>query len=322
MKDQQPPEPRNVPLISVIVPIYNVEKYVRKCLESLRNQTLKQIEVIMIDDGSTDGSGRIAEEYVSDGWPRFGIVHHDCNRGLSSARNTGINAAVADWLMFVDSDDWVEAEFCEKPYEIAIANDADIVSFSAVDTTEKGRVKDNGSYNHSALRIMTHEQAIDSCGIAVWNKLYRRSLFDIIRFPEGLVYEEVATTHKLIYAAGKIIKTQEKLYFYRYRKNGISQNIANDDVLFNASKKRADELKRLGYPDEKAQTHLLSTALRCYGRAEDRNCQCFKESVAILQDVRNTPDAFSRNDKIKLKMWRMNKSLYRLMYWAARRAKR
>ncbi len=98
------------PLISVIVPIYNVEKYVRKCLDSLKNQTMKQIEVICIDDGSTDESGRIAEEYKSEDWPKFRVIHTE-NRGLSAARNCGIDEALADWIMFVDSDDWVESEF-------------------------------------------------------------------------------------------------------------------------------------------------------------------------------------------------------------------
>ena len=91
----------NDPLISVIVPIYNVEKYVRKCLDSLKNQTMKQIEVICIDDGSTDESGRIAEEYKNeDGWPRFRVIHTE-NRGLSAARNRGIDEAKSQWLMFV-----------------------------------------------------------------------------------------------------------------------------------------------------------------------------------------------------------------------------
>lgn len=123
------------PLVSVIVPIYNVEKYIRRCLDSLKNQTMKQIEVIMINDGSTDESGRIAEDYVIDSWPQFRFIRYDMNRGLSAARNTGIDEARAEWIMFVDSDDWVEPEFCRVPYETVLNDNADMIIFPA----QKGR---------------------------------------------------------------------------------------------------------------------------------------------------------------------------------------
>lgn len=98
------------------MPIYNVEKHVRRCLESLRKQTLIQVEVLCVDDGSTDDSGRIADEYGnSEDWPIFRIIHYDHNRGLSVARNTGIDESHAEWIMFVDSDDWVDSQFCEMP---------------------------------------------------------------------------------------------------------------------------------------------------------------------------------------------------------------
>lgn len=117
------------PLISVIVPIYNVEKYVRKCLDSLVAQTLREIEVICIDDGSTDRSGEIADEIARDD-ARFRVIHTE-NRGLSAARNRGIDEARSQWLMFVDSDDWVSPEFCRVPYEAAIEYGADLVIFGA-----------------------------------------------------------------------------------------------------------------------------------------------------------------------------------------------
>ena len=125
-------------LFSVIVPIYNVASYVRKCLDSLKNQTMKEIEVICIDDGSTDESGRIADEYKSNNFPVFRVIHTD-NRGLSAARNRGIDEARADWLMFVDSDDWVDERFCEIPYKAAIKNRADMVIFNHYIANEKGK---------------------------------------------------------------------------------------------------------------------------------------------------------------------------------------
>ena len=143
------------PLISVIVPIYNVERYVRKCLDSLKGQTLKQIEVICIDDGSTDGSGKIADEYVSEEFPIFRVIHTE-NRGLSAARNRGIDESRADWLMFVDSDDWVDRDFCRVPYETAVRENADLVIFNG-SNVKRGRKKrktsGKGNFNQGILFI-------------------------------------------------------------------------------------------------------------------------------------------------------------------------
>ena len=111
-------------MVSVIVPIYNVENYVKKCLDSLAAQTLKDVEFILIDDGSTDNSGKIADQYSSD--PRFHIFHTE-NRGLSAARNYGIDQSHGEYLMFVDGDDWVAPDYCRIPYETAITNNADLV---------------------------------------------------------------------------------------------------------------------------------------------------------------------------------------------------
>ena len=109
-----------VPRVSVIVPIYNIAPWLEKCLDSLKRQTLKEIEIIMIDDGSTDESGTIAKRYCVKypEWPRFRYFHTE-NKGLSSARNHGINESQSRWIMFVDGDDWVDEHFCEVPYKTA-----------------------------------------------------------------------------------------------------------------------------------------------------------------------------------------------------------
>ena len=157
------------PLISVIVPIYNVEKYVRKCLDSLVNQTMKQIEVICIDDGSTDDSGKIADEYESSEFPIFRVIHTD-NRGLSAARNRGLDEARAEWIMFVDSDDWVDKDFCEVPYKAAKMHNADMVVFNTTQVTEKGRKK-YVKRRDIADRYTDAESLIDEGNTVVWNKL-------------------------------------------------------------------------------------------------------------------------------------------------------
>ena len=117
-----------VPDISIIVPIYNIKAYLDQCLNSLRNQTLQNIEVILIDDGSSDGSSGVCDTYVKKD-SRFRVIHKQ-NEGLSAARNEGLNAALADYIMFVDRDDWVEPEFCEAPYHVAKKNRSGISGFS------------------------------------------------------------------------------------------------------------------------------------------------------------------------------------------------
>ena len=114
------------PLISVIVPIYNVAPYLRACLDSLAAQTMKEIEIVMIDDGSTDGSGAIADEYVSSSFPIFRVIH-TANGGVSAARNRGIDEARGEWIMFVDGDDWIDADMCEQMLEPGVRENVDLV---------------------------------------------------------------------------------------------------------------------------------------------------------------------------------------------------
>ena len=306
------------PLISVIVPIYNVEKYVRKCLESLVNQTMKQIEVICIDDGSTDGSGVIADEYESSEYPIFRIFHTE-NRGISAARNRGIDEAWAEWLMFVDSDDWVDREFCRIPYEAAIENKADMVIFGRYLTNEQGKVKKEKP-RKSQTGIIDHETAIDIGWPAVWNKMYHKSLFDGIRYPEGFVYEELLTTHKLVYTSQRIVYLHENLYYYRTRRNGgITQSVNNDAAWLKASEKQAKELMELGYAGDKAQVNLWRTALKCCGRAKSVDDPVYKEALRIMERVKGVLSMFSPKEKLMITIWQIDRSLYRMAYRLTRR---
>ncbi len=124
------------PLVSIIVPVYKVENYLACCLDSICKQSLQEIEIILVDDGSPDRCGEICEEYAKKD-TRFKVYHHLENRGLSAARNTGIKEAVADYLMFVDSDDFVNKDFCRLPYECAVKNNADLVMFLCQRVNEK-----------------------------------------------------------------------------------------------------------------------------------------------------------------------------------------
>lgn len=292
------------PIISVIIPIYNVAPYLRKSLDSLKQQTMKQIEVIMVDDGSTDGSGEIAEEYVSDSWPSFRLIKHDKNRGLSAARNRGLDESRADWIMFVDSDDWVEAEFCRAPYN-AIENDTELVLFPA----QKRRRKRNRTGTVDA------ETAVSIGDGYAWNKLYHRSLFNDIRYPEGRVYEDLAVTHRLVFAAKKIVMMDKVFVHHRYRKNSISQcrSAANKREGFISAQQRAEDLKSYGCQETTYAPTLVSYALGYLARAYPSVDSEYMRAESIVDSVKCIPFGLSMQKKIMLMVWMVDKRAFHLI---------
>ena len=193
-------------MISVIVPVYNVELYLRKCLDSIVNQTYRDIEILVIDDGSIDGCGRICDEYAEkDGRIR---VFHTENRGLSCARNLGLDNAHGEWIGFVDSDDWIEMDM----YENAIngIGDADILCFQKTEGTYSG-LEALYMYINNEISVFT------------WNKLYRKELFDNISYPGGCIWEDIATTYLLLHKANKVRCRNVHGYHYAIRQGSISR---------------------------------------------------------------------------------------------------
>lgn len=255
-------------LVSVIVPIYKVEAYLERCLDSLCRQSLLGVEFILVDDASPDRCGEICEMYSTRD-KRFKVFHHFENKGLSAARNTGIKKASGGFLMFVDSDDWVHDDFCKDAYECANKNQADLVMFNHL------RVKDScdlenekqkalkgyqeGYKNrHEALDIM-----LEDGGNAAWNKLYRRDLFDGICYPEGYVYEDTGTIYKLILRATCIFFLDKVLYCYCARPGSIttivSPKVLNDRARLNSQRYR--DIVALGYNSEILDYRIKNFAL-------------------------------------------------------------
>lgn len=194
------------PLVSVIVPVYKVEDVLKRCLDSLGRQSLREIEILLIDDASPDRCGEICEKYaVKDS--RFKVIHHLENRGLSAARNTGIAYASADYLMFVDSDDWVHENFCKLPYEYAVQNQADMVMFryQRIEKNDSARpiMKEEGISSGQLTRLEAIELLLHEVGTYPWNKLYSRRLFNNVSYPEGYIYEGTGTIYKTILLADK-----------------------------------------------------------------------------------------------------------------------
>lgn len=213
--------------VSVIVPVYNVENYLPKCIDSICNQTETELEIILVDDGSTDGCGAICDRYAEKD-ARIRVIHQQ-NSGLGAARNTGIRAATAEYLLFVDSDDYIESNLVEKAYSASIENRADIVMFGFQRVYEDGRV--DFAYDFPASLAdkkgcslkNTPELLLVTPG--AWNKLYKKALFDGITFPPRAWYEDLRTIPKLYSKANSIYCIGQYFpYKYLLRENSIMHN--------------------------------------------------------------------------------------------------
>jgi len=212
------------PLISIIVPIYNVEPYIRKCIGSILNQTYKNLEIILVEDGSPDKCAEICDEYsLKDN--RVKTIHKK-NGGLSSARNAGIDIASGEYIGFVDSDDWIENDMYESLYKTLKEHNGDI-SVCGRYIVQGGRITTISdtevAYEFSRKEALA-ELVLDECrGIKnfAWDKLYKKELFDTIRYPEGRCFEDIFTTYKLFAIASKIVEIKSPKYYYLLRGDSI-----------------------------------------------------------------------------------------------------
>lgn len=201
--------------VSVIVPVYNVENYLRKCLDSLVNQTLGELEVIVIDDGSTDSSAAIIKEYMET-FPRM-QYHKKENGGLSDARNYGLSYATGKYVAFLDADDYVEETMYETMYEKAKKEDADMVECNFFWTYGRRQKKD------IAQKYAGRREMLLKARVVAWNKLYRRELLEQanLLFPKGLHYEDVAFFYQLVPHIQKVAFVKQPMVHYVQRKNSI-----------------------------------------------------------------------------------------------------
>ncbi|HEM4052972.1 TPA: glycosyltransferase [Streptococcus suis] len=228
-------------LVSVIVPVYNVEKYLSQCLDSIIHQTYKNLEIILVNDGSTDGSGKICDDYAAkDG--RIKVIHKE-NGGLSDARNKGLDLMTGQFVTFVDSDDYLENNCIHTLYTYACTckTDISIGKFIEFEENTSQFLFHNHLNNGNKIEFLTGDQCLERhhkyfLGIFVtaWAKLYRTSLFNDsnpckkIRYPLGVLHEDQYTTHKLFFKSNKIVFVNDYLYVYRVRKNSITNTPLSD----------------------------------------------------------------------------------------------
>lgn len=250
-----------MPKISIIVPVYNVEQYLENCIKSILNQTFEDIEIILVDDGSTDNSGRICDSYKGKD-KRIKVIHKK-NGGLSSARNCGIEMASGKYIGLVDSDDYIHPKMYEILYKNAIKYSSDIVvgSYKSVDNMDDSDiyndVKIDGEIQNytsiEALEELYNENDLDF--IISWTKLYKKCLFDDLKYEVGRIYEDQFIIHKILYKSKIVTYVPALLYFYQQREGSIMHSkfsIKNLDSIY-YKKDRADFYREVGL---KKLTHL------------------------------------------------------------------
>ena len=238
-------------LISVIIPVYGVEKYIRQCLDSVIRQSYKNLEIIVINDGTKDRSAEIAKEYAQ---KDSRIKTYDyANGGLSVARNRGLEFAKGDYISFVDSDDWMNFDFYKKLADALETNDADIAKCSIIETnTVTERVI---GFRKSKVKEADFDLYFSKGGmlwIVVWNALYKREVVKDVRYPAGVNFEDNYASGMYIFKAKKVVELKDALYYYRYNSSGISKGIKKRpfDPLITYSKLKNDLLK-LNFTDKR-----------------------------------------------------------------------
>lgn len=237
--------------VSIIIPIYNVEDYLRRCLESVVRQSYSAIEVLLIDDGSTDRSGMICEQWAKQD-VRFRVVHTE-NGGISQARNTGLSIATGKYVSFIDSDDFVAEDMLEKLYVALTENNADISICNFYRVDEYGNlIFDNDQYLPIKTEVISGVDAITymqfgkggGCYDLPWNKLYKRSLFSDVQFPLGKYCEDGFISHRLLGKCSRIACIQDVCYYYMQR-NGSIMHSDNPLVYLHQAEARLDRMNYL-----------------------------------------------------------------------------
>lgn len=278
-----------MPLITVIIPVYNLEKFIGKCLDSILSQTYKNLEIIVIDDCSTDNSLKIINGYSAI-YKNIKVIHNSQNMGVATSRNLGLNCANGDYIYFIDGDDWIHPETLStllsliKKYEtqIATCNYKSIYSFY--------HKKDN---NHSPkIQIQDYEQnpklLYQENGM-VWNRLYEHDLIDTLRFPDGLIFEDMAFTYPVLTKAGKCVKTSES--FYNYRRHLSSITLSNK---LHSNERMFDIFDIC----EKIKENCIKLNTYSFFQKEINELTKAKELIALMEC--NTWLNISQNDRLKL----------------------
>lgn len=318
-----------MPEISIIVPVYNVEEYLPKCLDTILNQSFRDFEVILVNDGSKDNSGFICEKYAKKD-SRIRIIHKE-NGGLSSARNAGLDIAKGRYIGFIDSDDFIDLKMYEQLYNMIKIYNADI-AICSYECVSKHAIIKNKNYkdkleeikvfnNIEALNQTLEENGVEF--IVAWNKLYKSSVFENLRFKEGKVHEDEFIVHQVLYKSNIVVYTPKKLYYYLQRENSItgeSFNIKRTDYLEALTERiYFYNEKNLDYFKEKTEYQYLKLYFKYYFKVKND----LKDTEKVKKLKQNFIDTFrtlsksniySKKEKLSWIIFIINSSLYEEYY--------
>ncbi len=316
--------------ISIIVPIFNTERFIVKCIRSILNQTLVDFELILVNDGSTDKSGEICDEFAKKD-QRIRVIHKR-NGGVSSARNVGLNIARGKYIGFVDSDDYVKKDMYEILYNAITLNVADIVVCDFWELDEVGGQRLNTIENIYKVQKLNNIESLNQMylnksmyirNVVPWNKLYKRNLFDNIQYEIGNIYDDETVVHKLFYNSKKVIYTNLKLYYYVQR-SGSQMNsefhIKRFDKIYALKDREEYFRKKQEYNiHQKALKHYMEMFFWYYYLAKSKLNNIDKELIELKFTFDSTLVYLLKHKEINLKqkmmllLFRINPRLYEFL---------
>ncbi|GIJ96907.1 hypothetical protein CAPN001_14760 [Capnocytophaga stomatis] len=283
------------PLISIIVPIYNVGKHIKRCIDSLLCQTYENIEILIINDGSTDNTSQILSDYANE--KKIYIFHQE-NKGVSFSRNFGIKQSKGDYICFVDGDDYVSPHYCEKLYENIAKHSADIsiCRFQKVFNNEIAPIKTDGQtkiYSQiEALSLIFEDKELQS---HPWGKLFKKEIICDVSFPtDRKAYEDYVTIFRIISKSSRVVVFNEALYYYIFYPNSLSNNVSTQMYyefftalmeMYDYAKTRKNELPRWKYFIKKTARQTLSCA---------KNISIHKKTASDHSMIRNLQKEIKR----------------------------
>lgn len=311
--------------VSIVVPIYKVEKYLQRCLDSIISQTYKNLEVILVDDESPDNSGQICEEYAAK-FPYIKVIHQK-NKGLSGARNSGTKVATGDYVTYIDADDFVTSEYVEYLMNLIELYDADVSIASFVYQYDNKPLKECRKTGYSeclspvqALRRMNYNQGMS---VTAWAKMYKRELVLRYPYPVGRLYEDTATTYKIIGDCRKVAYGNRQIYYWIQRTDSIMHSKFSEkqyDGVLSASEQL--EYVRQRYPEAESAAKYRYAA-KCVelltlsfqngvGHREFKRLR--KYAAPFTKTVINDPNA---KQTLKLRLLSMRIGYYpaRVIFW-------
>lgn len=319
-------------LITIIVPVFNVLKYLPKCLNSILCQTYTNIEVIVVDDGSTDGSEVICDDFaIKDS--RIKVIHQS-NQGLSEARNVGLTKANGEYIGFVDSDDWISHQMYERMYGELIKNRADIAACGKYTATDKGVYLKKQGYSDTT-KVLTRKEALISLATfkeisnSACDKLYRKSTLLVNPFPQGRYYEDLYSMSDILNRCNKIVYIDTPYYYYYLRENSITHTFSAKHLMhhFEAAiyqNKKIEinypELKPLAQKSQIVYNTVLYLSL-IHQRKRNKDVELLAD--AIVEDMKKYPYSLMKSVAVKylpgaflLKYFSVGFSLYAFAFEA------